>query len=102
VICTNPHQLETRNLRKSHVRLGHHPLRAIRKRKTPPDGGALSNSALVCVLTRLLTGLLRLLLPRLLGRLLTLLLARLIRLAALLRLALAVLFHVNLQKIAET
>ena len=45
---------------------------------------------------------LRLLLPWLLAGLLTLLLIRLVRLAALLRLALVVLFHINLQKIAET
>jgi hypothetical protein len=65
--------------------------------------GALSNSALIRVLlARLLTGLLRLLLPWLLAGLLTLLLIRLVRLAALLRLALVVLFHINLQKIAET
>jgi hypothetical protein len=59
------------------------------------------NSALARVLAGLLTGLLRLLLPWLLTGLLTLLLVRLIRLTALLRLALAVLFHVNLQKITE-
>jgi hypothetical protein len=65
--------------------------------------GLSSNSALVRVLAGLLTGLLRLLLLAwLLTGLLTLLLLRLIRLAALLRLALVVLFHVNLQKIAET
>ena len=68
--------------------------------------GALSNSVLVRVLAGLLTGLLRLLLPWLLdwllAGLLTLLLIRPIRLAALLRLGLVVLFHTNLQKIAET
>jgi hypothetical protein len=63
-------------------------------------GGVRSNSALVRVLAGLLTGLLGLLLAWLLAGLLTLLLIRLIRLAALLRLALVVLFHVNLQKIA--
>jgi hypothetical protein len=70
--------------------------------RTPRNGGALSNSALVRVLAGLLSGLLRLLLPWLLAGLLTLLLIRLVRLAALLRLALVVLFHINLQKIAET
>jgi hypothetical protein len=63
--------------------------------------GALSNSVLVRVLAGLLTGLLCLLLPWLLDWLLAgLLLIRLIRLAALL--GLVVLFHTNLQKIAET
>ena len=65
--------------------------------------GLFSNSALVRVLAGLLTGLLRLLLLAwLLAGLLTLLLTWLTRLAALLRLALVVLFHVNLQKIAKT
>jgi hypothetical protein len=65
--------------------------------------GLSSNSALVRVLAGLLAGLLRLLLLAwLLTGLLTLLLLRLIRLVALLRLALAVLFHVNLQKITKT
>jgi hypothetical protein len=72
------------------------------KKRTPRNGGALSNSALVRVLAGLLSRLLCLLLPWLLAGLLTLLLIRLIRLAALLRLALIVLFHINLQKIAET
>jgi hypothetical protein len=69
------------------------------KKKTPPNGGALSNSALVRVLAGLLSRLLRLLLPWLLAGLLTLLLIRLIRLV---RLALVVLFHINPRKIAET
>jgi hypothetical protein len=68
------------------------------KKRTPPNGGVLSNSALVRVLAGLLTGLLRLLLPRLLTGLLALLLIRLIRLAALLRLTLVVLFHVKSPK----
>jgi hypothetical protein len=89
---------EERNLHRPRVRLGHYQLRGIRKKKTPPNGGALSNSALVRVLAGLLTGLLRLLLAWLLARLLTLLLTWLIRLAALLRLALIVLFHESLQK----
>jgi hypothetical protein len=72
------------------------------KREPRRTAGLSSNSALVCVLAGLLTGLLRLLLLACLLARLTLLLVRLIRLAALLRLALAVLFHVNLQKIAET
>jgi hypothetical protein len=91
---------DERDLYRPCVRLRPCRLCAIRKRETPPNGGALSNSALVRVLAGLLTGLLRLLLPRLLGRLLTLLLVRLIRLTALLRLALVVLFHEILQKIA--
>jgi hypothetical protein len=62
----------------------------------------LSNSALVRVLAGLLSRLLRLLLPWLLAGLLTLLLIRLNRLAALLRLAPVVLFHINPRKIAET
>jgi hypothetical protein len=72
--------------------------RTIRETRTPPNGGALSNSALVRVLAGLLTGLLRLLLPWLLTGLLTLLLVRLVRLAALLRLALVVLVHVKSPK----
>jgi hypothetical protein len=52
------------------------------KKGNPPNGGVLSNSALAGVLAGLLV--------------------RLIRLTALLRLALTVLFHANLQKIAET
>jgi len=68
------------------------------KKENPPNGGALSNSALVRVLAGLLTGLLRLLLLRLLTGLLALLLIRLIRLAALLRLTLVVLFHVKSPK----
>jgi hypothetical protein len=83
-------------------RIGQYRLRAIRKKRTPPNGGALSNSALVRVLAGLLSRLLCLLLPWLLARLLALLLIWLIRLAALLRLALVVFLHVNLQKITET
>ena len=64
--------------------------------------GFSSTSALVRVLAGLLTGLLRLLLLWLLTGLLTLLLIRLIRLAALLRLAFVVVFHINLQNISET
>ena len=79
-------------------------LRKPQSEKENPAGWAGSSSklALVRVLVRalagLLTGLLRLLLlPWLLAGLLTLLLARLLGLAALLRLALVVLAHVNLQ-----
>jgi hypothetical protein len=74
--------------------------RCDRKKRIPPCGGVLPNSALIGVLAGLLTCLL--LLAGLLARLLTLLLVRLIRLGALLRLALVVLIHVNLQKITET
>ena len=59
-------------------------------------GGVLSNSAFVRTLPGFLAGLLCLL-ARVLARLLTLLLAGLVVLPALLRLALVVLIHVNLQ-----
>jgi hypothetical protein len=76
--------------------------RTILKREPRHSAGFSSKLALVRVLSRLLTGLLRLLrLHRLLSGLLALLLTRLISLAALLRLALVVIVHVNLQKFAE-
>jgi len=59
-------------------------------------GGVLSNSVFVRTLAGLLAGLLRLL-ARVLAGLLTLLLAGLVVVPALLRLALVVLIHVNLQ-----
>jgi hypothetical protein len=66
-------------------------------KKTPPHGGVFRwDLALARALTGLLTRLLSLLLPRLLAGLLTLL-AGLVALIALLRLALVVLIHGNLQ-----
>jgi hypothetical protein len=89
-------------LHRSFSRTGQYRPRAILKKKTPPFGGAFSPSALVRVLAGLLSRLLCLLLPWLLARLLALLLIRLVRLATLLRLALVVFLHINLQKITET
>jgi hypothetical protein len=76
---------------------------AVQEREPRHSAGLSSNSALVRVLAGLLAGLLLSLLRlrRLLTGLLTLLLARLVGLAALLRLALVVLIHVNLQKLLK-